>query len=250
MKIEKNILAVFLSLLLTTTFSMANATMEEEFLGEFEQEMQTKQENDPLEAYNRVMTSFNDGFYTDVLIPVGKGFRAITHEEVRESLSNFFANLFFPVSFVNNILQGEFKDACTELSRFVINSTLGIGGLFDPAKEYYAIEPKKEDFGQTLGVWGVGSGPHIVLPIIGSSNLRDIIGFYPDSLLNPVDYYDDRSYNLVDRSIESVGVKVVDRVNFTAINDGRYEKLKEDAIDLYPYLKNMYEQYRNNQIKE
>jgi phospholipid-binding lipoprotein MlaA len=222
----------------------------DEFNDEFSVSSEKEQQSDPFEGYNRIMTSFNDGVYTYVLIPVAKGYRAITHEKVRESIGNFFSNLFIPVSIVNNILQGEFKDSGTELGRFLINTTLGFAGLFDPAKESFGIESKKEDFGQTLGVWGIGSGPHIVLPFLGPSNLRDFVGIFPDSYINPVDYYDDRSYNLLNNTKESTGAKLFDRVNYTAINDGQYEAMKEDAIDLYPYFKNAYEQYRTNQIKE
>lgn len=223
---------------------------EQEFLGEFEEEIKEEKQSDPLEGYNRVMTSFNDVVYTNVLIPVAKGYRAITHEKVRESVSNFFSHMYLPVSFANNILQGEFYDATTEFGRFVLNTIFGMAGLFDPAKEQFGLDPKTEDFGQTLGVWGFGSGPHIVLPLLGPSNVRDIIGSIPDGMVDPVVYDDERSYNLLSRTTETLGAKAFDKVNYTAIHDGEYEKLKADAIDLYPYLKNMYEQYRTNQIKE
>ncbi len=220
------------------------------FLDEFNDEMQVEKQSDPFEGYNRVMTSFNDGVYTYVLIPVAKGYRSVTHEKVRDSISNFFSNLYTPISIANNILQGKFQDSGTELGRFLINTTLGFAGLFDVASEQFEIESKKEDFGQTLGVWGFGSGPHIVLPLLGPSNVRDIVGIFPDAYINPVDYYESRSYNLLSNKTESTGAKVFDRVNYTAINDGQYEKMKEDAIDLYPFLRNTYEQYRTNQIKD
>jgi phospholipid-binding lipoprotein MlaA len=223
---------------------------EKEFLGEFEEEIKEEKQVDPLEQYNRIMTSFNDSVYMNILTPIAKGYKDITHEKVRESISNFFSNLFIPVSFANNILQGEFSDATTEFGRFVLNTIFGMAGLFDPAKEQFGLEPKTEDFGQTLGVWGFGSGPHIVLPLLGPSNLRDIIGSVSDAMIDPVVYDDERSYNLLNRTMETVGVKVFEKVNYTAIHDGEYEKIKRDAIDLYPYLKNMYEQYRTNQIKE
>lgn len=220
------------------------------FLEEFEDEITVEQKTDLFEEYNRVMTSFNDGFYTSILMPVSKGYKKITPKQLRDSIANFFSNLFIPVSFVNNILQGEFTDASTELGRFVLNTTFGLGGLFDPAQEHIGLEPKKEDFGQTLGIWGVGSGPHIVLPILGPSNLRDMVALYPDTLINPVYYYEWRNYNLVDDYMKSVATRVFDKINYAAIHDGEYEKFKEDAIDLYPYFKNLYEQYRTNQIKE
>ncbi len=226
-------------------------TLEEmSFLQEFEEEVKVEKEVDFFEEYNRVMTSFNDGVYSYILIPVAKGYKYITPKELREALSNFFSNLYIPVSVVNNILQGELVDASTEVGRFAFNSTLGLGGLFDFSKEHLNMESKKEDFGQTLGVWGVESGSHIVLPILGPSNLRDLAGIFPDTLINPVSYFQWRNYNLVDNQADSLKARVFDRVNYTAIHDGEYEKIKADAIDLYPYFKNMYEQYRANQIKE
>lgn len=230
---------------------VSNTTIEErEFLGEFEEEIKEEKPVDPLEGYNRVMTSFNDSFYMNALLPVARGYRDITHEKVRESISNFFSHLFIPVSFANNILQGEFGDATTEFGRFVLNTIFGMAGLFDPAKEQFGLAPQTEDFGQTLGVWGFGSGPHIVLPLLGPSNLRDIVGSIPDAMIDPVVYDDERSYNLLSRTSETIGVKAFDKVNYTAIHHAEYEKMKKDAIDLYPYMRNMYEQYRTNQIKE
>ncbi len=232
-----------------TPANPTQVTQEDDLLDEFNEEMKEEKISDPLSGYNRIMTDFNDGLYEYFLLPVSKGYRQITHEKVRESVSNFFANILFPVRFVNNILQGKISNAGEELGRFLINSTLGFAGLFDPAYDQFGLKPHQEDFGQTLGYWGFGSGPHIVLPFFGPSNLRDVVGIYPDFLLNPIDYYEDRGYNLVDNNTESFIVKSYKKINETAVHDN-YGLLKKDAIDLYPYLKNSYEQYRIQQIKE
>ena len=223
---------------------------DDDFLDEFEEDLELKEVWDPLSGYNRIMTGFNDGVYEYVLSPLAKGYTAITHKEVRRSVSNFFHNILYPVRLVNNLLQGKLKNSAEETGRFVINTTVGLFGLFDPAKSYFGLEPHNEDFGQTLGYWGVGAGPHIVLPILGPSNLRDTLSFYPDSIFNPTSYDDDRSYNLVKNYKESIVLKFYKQVNRTAQNPEYYPKLKEDAIDLYPYLRDVYEQYRENQIKE
>lgn len=205
---------------------------------------------DPLGGYNRWMTSFNDTLYIYAIRPVTRGYRSIVHEEVRKSVANFFTNLTFPVSFVNNVLQGKFYYAATESARFSLNSTVGIGGLFDPAKSRFDIEPHREDFGQTLGFYGVGSGIHIVLPLLGASNARDFIGMYPDSFLTLVDYEQRSHWTLTDKPIEYIGAKSLENINALSLNLDKYEKMREDAIDLYPFLRDVYEQYRENQIKE
>ena len=223
---------------------------EDAFLDEFEDEMQVEKISDPFAGYNRVMTSFNDGLYEYVLAPTAKGYRYVVHKEIRTSVDNFFHNILFPIRFVNNILQGKFKNTAEETSRFLINSTVGILGLFDPAKSYFELNKHNEDFGQTLGFYGVGSGPHIVLPLFGPSNLRDAISLYPDTLINPVQYNESRSYNLTGSYGESIFLSLYERENFVSLHDQEYEKIKKDAVDLYPFLRNIYEQNRINQIKE
>jgi phospholipid-binding lipoprotein MlaA len=225
-------------------------SQDDEFLDSFSNEMEVKKVCDPLSGYNRVMTSFNDGAYEYFLRPVATGYSNILHVEIRRSVDNFFNNIYIPVSFVNNILQGKFQYALQEGSRFIINTTVGIVGLYDPAKNYFEIEVHKEDFGQTLGFYGVGSGPHIVLPLLGPSNLRDLAGMYPDSFFTFIDY-DKRGYwTLTDTPAEYFSVKFIEYVNLISLNKEKYEKMREDAVDLYPYLRDIYEQRRNKLIEE
>ncbi len=220
----------------------------DEFDSEFEEEDEEK--SDPLRGYNIVMTNFNDGFYTNVFDPVARGYNYVIPESVRRSINNFFHNLMYPIRFINNILQGKFANATEETGRFVVNTTVGLLGLFDPAKEYLEWEPHNEDFGQTLGYWGVGSGYHIVLPFLGPSNMRDMFSMYPDSLANPVVYNDDRSYNLTKNKKDSIGAVVYGKLNDGSLHLGEYEDLKKDAVDLYPFLRDIYEQRREQLIKE
>ncbi|MDT8339150.1 MAG: VacJ family lipoprotein [Sulfurimonas sp.] len=225
----------------------------DDFNGEldgFSDEFEDKEVYDPFSGYNRAMTTFNDGAYEYVLKPVANGYNYVMHVEVRESVRNFFNNLYFPMRFVNNVLQGKFYYAAEETGRFVINTTVGILGLFDPAKVHFNLEVHDEDFGQTLGFYGVGSGPHIVLPIFGPSNLRDLVGIYPDSLLSPLDYTERSYWTLTDTWPEYLGAKTVEKVNFISLNMDKYEKMRRDAVDLYPYFRDVYEQYRNKQIEE
>jgi phospholipid-binding lipoprotein MlaA len=197
---------------------------------------------DPLSGYNRVMTQVNDKVYFWVLKPVAQGYRFVMPETARLAVGRFFNNLLMPVRFANNLLQFKVKRAGTELTRFVVNSTVGVLGFGDPAATSFDLQAYPEDFGQTLGYYGVGSGFHIVLPLLGPSNLRDTIGLIPDYYLDPVSH--------IDHSETALAVRVYRQVNHTSLHIGEYESLKKDAVDHYTFLRDGYEQRRKQQIKE
>ena len=142
---------------------------------------------DPLEGWNRGVFAFNEGVDKAILEPTAKGYRAITNEPVRGGVSNFLTNLNQPVVFANTILQGKPIAAVDTAARFVLNSTVGIVGIFDPATSV-DIPEHREDFGQTLGVWGISNGPYLMLPFMGPSNLRDLTGRGVDVAFNPLNY--------------------------------------------------------------
>ncbi|MEP1145289.1 MAG: VacJ family lipoprotein [Henriciella sp.] len=142
---------------------------------------------DPFEDWNRGVYAFNDGVDRAVLEPVAKGYRAVTVEPVRDGVSNFLSNLGQPVVFANTLLQGKPIASFDTATRFVLNSTIGIGGIFDVASPLN-VPKHREDFGQTLGVWGVPNGPYLVLPFMGGSNLRDVTGMGVDAAINPLNY--------------------------------------------------------------
>jgi phospholipid-binding lipoprotein MlaA len=197
---------------------------------------------DPLEKYNRFMTQVNDKLYFWVLKPVALGYGKIVNEPIRLAVGRFFKNLYFPVRFVNNLLQLKFERAGIEAQRFGLNSTLGFFGFFDTAKLNFNLDAYPEDFGQTLGNAGVGSGFHVVLPLLGPSNLRDVGGKIPDFFLNPVHY--------VDSAPAAIGLSAGERVNMVSLHMEEYESFRKDALDLYPFLRNAYENNRNKEIKE
>jgi phospholipid-binding lipoprotein MlaA len=223
--------------------SFANSTEEDEFALEDEfAAVETEPPVDPLSGYNRVMTQVNDRVYFWLLKPVSQGYRAVVPEGPRLAVGRFFRNLLMPVSFVNNLLQFKAKRAGTELARFTINTTVGVLGFSDPAADKFDLQPYPEDFGQTLGHYGVGSGFHIVLPLLGPSNLRDTIGLIPDYYLDPVNY--------IDKFETRIAIKAYKQVNRTSLHIGEYESLKKDAVDLYTFLRDGYEQRRVKQIEE
>jgi phospholipid-binding lipoprotein MlaA len=199
---------------------------------------------DPLEPFNRAMYHVNDKLYFWVLKPLAQGYRTIVPEVARVSVGNFFSNITFPVRFVNCLLQANFRGAARELGRFVINTLWGIGGLLDLASREDINLPKQdEDFGQTLGVYGVGQGFYINWPIWGPSSPRDTLGTVGDFFLHPFAYYPDPW-------VVSTGLRGYEKVNDTSLRIGDYESLKEAAIDPYIAIRDAYVQYRLNKVKE
>jgi phospholipid-binding lipoprotein MlaA len=158
-------------------------------------------------------------------------------------VSNFFANLGTPVRFVNSVLQLKFKDAGSELGRLVINSTLGIGGLFDPAKNWFDLRKKDEDLGQTLGNYGVGNGIYIVWPILGPSSARDTVGMAGDFFLNPL-------YYVQIKPLERVGLKAVEEETDLSLDKDTYEGIKRQALDPYLDVRNTYAQHREGKVRK
>lgn len=222
---------------------LASVTLSAQGFDEFESEfVQEPTVNDPLEGYNRFMTSFNDTLYIYAFIPAAKGYAKVVPAPIRQGVSNVFDNLLFPVRFANTLLQGKFTYSLEELARFLLNSTAGLAGWNDVAKEHLNIPQRNEDLGQTLGYYGVGSGFYIVLPILGPSNLRDIFGRVGDSFANPISY--------VEPTRDSIALEAYDSFNTLSFHTKEYEQLRKDVIDIYPVLKELYETRRDRLIKE
>jgi phospholipid-binding lipoprotein MlaA len=197
---------------------------------------------DPLSGYNRFMTQVNDRLYFWFFKPVAEGYRFVVIEPVRVCIGNFFDNLGFPIRFVNNLLQMKAQPAGIEAARFGMNTTVGVLGFFDPAASWLELYPRREDFGQTLGHYGADGGFHIVLPFLGPSNLRDVMGRIPDYFLDPLNYIDHWETRL---ALDSLYI-----INETSLRIGQYEAMKKDAIDMYIFLRNAYEMKRTREIEE
>lgn len=201
----------------------------------------TAPKDDPLEGYNRAMFAVNEGVDTVLIRPIAKGYHYITPDPIRERIGNMADNLGEPVSMVNAFLQGDFTQGMNNFWRFVINSTFGLGGMHDIASTA-GIPHRKEDFGQTLAVWGVDSGPYLVLPILGPSNLRDAGGRLADWFTDPLTY-------AVNDSWTSVGIAagkgLVQRERLLDPIDDIYAS----SLDPYASFKSIYEQHRAAEIK-
>jgi len=198
---------------------------------------------DPLEPMNRVFFHFNDKLYFWFLKPISVGYGSVVPEELRVGIRNFFDNLSMPIRAVNCILQGDIKGFGTELSRFVVNSTLGVAGFGDPAKQVLGIDMEDEDLGQTFGFYGLGPAFYINWPLLGPSSVRDTIGLVGDSFLSPM-------YYAVDATKYKIAIKGFEQVNSTSLRIGDYESLKKSALDPYISLRDAYHQYRQHKIKE
>ena len=215
---------------------------DEEYAAYLDDDMEEEEDGvpDPLAPFNRAIYHFNDKLYFWFLKPAAKGYNIIFPETLRISVRNFFSNLLFPVRFTNCLLQTNIEGAGIEFSRFSINTTMGIGGLFDPAKRYYHITEQDEDFGQTLGVYGIKEGFYLNLPVFGPSTLRDSVGMAGDYFLKPLSY--------VDPFEVSMGISSYKTLNNTSLKIGDYEALKEASIDPYLSMRNAYLQYQQKKV--
>ncbi len=197
---------------------------------------------DPLEKMNRAFFYFNDKLYFWLFKPVARGYRSIFRQSVRIGVRSFFDNLGFPIRFVNCLLQGKFEGAGREATRFMVNTTAGLVGFIDVAGEKMGIDEQDEDFGQTLGFYGLGPGFYIDWPIIGPSSLTDSVGIIGDIYTQPLNYVIEFKYNVLIRSY--------DIVNSTSLTIGEYEDLKRAALDPYVAMRDAYYQFRLNKIRE
>ena len=195
--------------------------------------------NDPWQTVNRPVFAINDAFDQGLFKPLAEGYNAITPEPIRNGVTNFFSNLNELDNVINNFFQGKITESATSLGRFVVNSTIGIGGLLDVASNI-GLEKSREDLGQTLGVLGTGSGPYVVLPLLGSSSVRDIPGRGLSMYLNPLAWLDDISFRNI-----MVGINAVDdRSNLLAKED----IAKEISNDKYTLYKDAYLEEREFQV--
>jgi phospholipid-binding lipoprotein MlaA len=198
-------------------------------------------ENDPWEPFNRKIFWFNDKVDSYVLEPTAKGWNYVVPNEIQTCLSNFFFNLRFPIQTANDLLQGKVQRAAKDVGRFFVNTTVGVAGFFDPATSV-GLDLQWEDFGQTLGWWGVGTGPYLVLPILGPSDVRDGGGLIVDTAASITPFFVNGYYLFAARS--------VDLINTRAIYADTIEKAKESSIDYYTFVRNAYLQRRAGLIRD
>lgn len=222
----------------------------------------TGEESDPLEGFNSAMFEFNRKLDKYLIKPVAQGYDVIVPNALQKGISNFMHNVRFGPRFINNILQLKFKGAGIELSRLLINSTLGIAGFFDPAKHWFDLTTPDEDTGQTFGAYGMPPGPYLVLPFLPPFTIRDFFGYILDFGMDPVNYFVMPTFEVDDlpsaiahknrdtTTIAQFGTRVEDIVNYRSLNLETFEGVEEATVDLYSAVRNAYLQKRAKAIRE
>ncbi|WP_155969856.1 MlaA family lipoprotein [Nitrospira japonica] len=221
----------------------------------------TGEDYDPWEPVNTKIFEFNRQMDRYVLKPVAQGYDFIVPDLVQIGVGNIFYNFRFVPRFLNNVFQGKVKGASIEVGRFILNSTVGIGGFFDLAQDVNLVTPE-EDLGQTLGFYGVKPGPYIVVPFLAPYTLRDLIGYVGDIFLNPINWlfapiievkgvpsvisHPNRNTS----TIVQLGARVGEIVNDRSRNLQKFQGVEEATFDLYTAVRNAYLQQRARQIKE
>ena len=229
MKSKKIITLFFTTILLITTESKAS---EECF-----------------EKTSRAIFKFNMGFDNAILKPIAKGYNKLP-EPIKNGAGNFTSNIATLLSIPNHVLQGNLRGAGDATASFLINTTIGIIGLANPA-EKLGLSAQKEDVGQTLGTYGFGPGCYFVLPILGPTTARDTIGMIADSIVDPfahITWRENELFGVSGNQIDYVAVKGTTAVDFRADNEANFDSLEKNSIDLYASFKSLYLQNRENKI--
>lgn len=200
------------------------------------------EEYDPWEPFNETMFEFNRKLDRYVLKPVATGYDKVVPDEVQRMISNAFDNLGAPKRMVNSLLQRKWDGAMRELARFMVNTTVGVGGLFDMGRAA-EIEKSREDFGQTLGFYGAGPGPFLILPLMEPLTVRDGIGKFVDSFLEPLGYF-------IPFFWEGLVLRLEEIVNDRSLNLELYQGFEETVVDMYSAVRHAYLERRRNLIRE
>lgn len=199
--------------------------------------------NDPYEATNRKIFEFNQKLDKAVMKPAAEAYVSVVPDPAREGIHNFLVNLNLPVTFANDILQGEFERGGETVARVTVNTTIGIGGLLDVATDI-GIPFHTEDFGQTLAVWGVGEGPYLVWPFLGPKPPRDAVGYVVDNIaFDPLTYID-----LREKFWWEAGRSALTLLDLRSRNLETLDAIERQSVDLYASIRSLYRQDRNNEI--
>jgi phospholipid-binding lipoprotein MlaA len=201
---------------------------------------------DPLAPFNTRMFWFNQKLDDYFLHPVANVYAKVVPEPARQSVGRFFDNVSVLPRFANNLFQLRFKQAGTEVARFGINTTVGVAGLFDPADKWLGLKESPDDFGLTMGHYGVRTGPYLVLPFFGPSNIRDTVGLVADGAMNPMGYLLPWWITLS----ATAGEDVTEAVNYRSLNPNLFEDADRYSVDLYGAVQDGYLQRRVYKLNE
>ena len=209
----------------------------------FASKLNTPEMSDPFEGYNRFMFDFNQGFYDNLMKPVVTEYRDFVNEDIRIGIANIFDNAMAPLKLVSSFLQGDFDKTGRVIGRTLINTTIGLGGMFDVADSAFDIKDVNEDLDQVLGTYGVPTGPYIMLPFFGPSYARNIVGRIGGSFLSPTVHFSP--------GVEvAVGLSATDELNDTSFIIDDIDQMDDSTIDKYESVRDFYGQYRNILVNE
>lgn len=209
----------------------------------FASKLDTPEMSDPFEDYNRFMFELNEGFYDDIMEPVVRGYRDTVNENVRIGIANIFDNAMAPLKLVSSFLQGDIDKTGRVIGRTIINTTIGLGGMFDVADKVFDIKDVNEDLGQVLGVYGIPTGPYVILPLFGPSSVRNIFGRAGGMFLSP-------TYHFAPGVEVGGALTVTDQVNDTSFIVDDIEQMDDSTVDKYESVRDFYGQYRDVLVNE
>lgn len=233
---------MFLELKMPSSTSITQPESFDDLKDPFASSLNTPDMPDPFEGYNRYMFDFNEGFYEGVMRPIVREYRDFVNEDIRIGISNIFDNAMAPLKLASSLLQGDIDKSTRVIGRTLINTTLGIGGMFDVASKF-GIDDVNEDIDQVLGAYGVPTGPYVVIPFFGPSYVRNIFGRAGGMLLSPTYHFSP--------GIEVGGtLTVTDQVNDTSFIVDDIDQMEESTIDKYESVRDFYGQYRDGLVNE
>lgn len=219
--------------------------LDELFADDFE-EQSTVSINDPLEPLNRAIFHFNDDVYKKLAKPLARTYAKIMPDRVERGISNAFVNIKFPSRFVSNVLQGRFGQASKETGKFVLNTTVGLGGVLRPSDNYESLQTTNEDIGQAFGRWGMGHGFYLVIPFMGPTSLRDVVGDYADDAVEPLK----TPWSQVDDDTLRLSLRVLEITNKMPALMELYDSMRRSSIDPYSSVRDAYAQRRARDVSK
>ena len=235
--------AIKLELKMPSPISITQPDSFDDLEDPFAPEVAAPEMSDPFEDYNRFMFDFNEGFYDNIMEPVVQEYRDMVNEDVRMAISNIFDNAMAPLKLVSSFLQGDLDKTGRVIGRTIINTTIGLGGMFDVADKAFDINDVNEDLDQVLGSYGVPTGPYVVLPLFGPSSVRNVFGRAGGMFLSP-------TYHFAPGVEVGAGLTVTDEINDTSFIIDDIRQLDDSSIDKYESVRDFYNQYRFGLVNE
>jgi phospholipid-binding lipoprotein MlaA len=201
--------------------------------------------NDPLEPFNRRMFKLNQGLDNALFKPIATAYKRILPQTLQDGIRNFLNNLRTPITLANNLLQGDVDGAGETIARFTVNTIVGFAGFGDPAGDM-GVKYQPEDFGQTLAVWGIDEGPYLMLPVLGPSNPRDLVGLVVDTLSDPINIWADNT----DRNAIPPSRTVARGIDTRSRHLKTLDELEKSSLDFYATIRSLYRQVRDDEIRD